>query len=788
MMQYRISRAAWVVAHAFLLLACTNEKEEALPRENGSVVFDTRAIVDDIDVYLFDGEGAHDGEFNRKIQNIVRSTGKLSMSIPVGKWNLALVGGNGVSPGQFIAPVRGTRASRSKMWETLPVNGVLPSVPEIRLAVIDGQVITHNASHRATAEMKRNVAKVAIVVQDARGFNEQGKHVIRLHDVPTSLAWSGELYPDEQNPEVSKVPMSGEVTIFKNPADAGRQLSDTLTFIVPAHAGVDAKDSTTHRMKLSVDLELLTGDRYRRDDIVIPRVPVANGVLFIGLKAKNVIEVTAEVLDWQDQLLDADLSNVTLYTSAPALVLASTDTLFARTNAPSITVTPGVSWITCTVLPATGGQVPVVVTADVASYDPRAGQRQGSITVKAGNVVKNIPVTQRPAFGSLLASKRDVYLSPVTNPDRSRDVVEISSTAPAPFNTWQIAPLPSLVTLSPATGPGTRSVTFTRKMPASATDRSVYGDERVVVSSPGTLDTLSINVHSLYLDLAEDLYSIDNPLKNADTTVVFKGALAAYGGARAVNAVTKPSWVKGVSTSTAGDLAITVVRDPDEERRAGTVTVAHASDPDYRASFVVVQEMVVRIPKFNYFVIRFDWSKCIPEDPNRKLDIDVAVRFFGNTGASGQVMPYDNKPVGFAMGNLSVTYNGQELLAWGGDQNQAGGESVLFNAPVLDNDLESPRIIKMEVYAIWYDGGVQTISKTPVNLDIVAYEGGTMTNDNHVYKNTGGKTVYQHTHAARVSKKGGVGLDYPARYTKVCEIEYDKLKHSARVTMVAPAQ
>ncbi|MFR1241824.1 MAG: hypothetical protein ACLSDJ_11980 [Butyricimonas faecihominis] len=92
-----------------------------------------------------------------------------------------------------------------------------------------------------------------------------------------------------------------------------------MYFIIPAHKGNDylnanPKDTTESHMKVSVDLACEGGSRFQKTDVVIPRVPRVNGILLVRLLVGGKLDVTADVLGWEDVELNADLSQTQLYT------------------------------------------------------------------------------------------------------------------------------------------------------------------------------------------------------------------------------------------------------------------------------------------------------------------------------------------------------------------------------------------------------------------------------------------------------------------------------------------
>ncbi|MFR4037159.1 MAG: hypothetical protein ACLTZT_04720 [Butyricimonas faecalis] len=242
--------------------------------------------------------------------------------------------------GGLIQPVRRAARKDLKMWETQPTGGVLPSMPELRgTASIDGQQVIggQDNSVAGTTILSRNVALVKVIA-DAGGLDVNGTHKLELKDVPTTLNWEGGLFPTAKNPRVSTVPMTGTFRVKDSTSLPGHQRSDTLYFVIPAHKGNDylnanPKDTTESHMKVSVDLACVGGSHFQKTDVVIPRVPRVNGILLVRLLVGGKLDVTADILGWEDVELNADLSQTQLYTDKASVGLSYKDTLYVNTNA-----------------------------------------------------------------------------------------------------------------------------------------------------------------------------------------------------------------------------------------------------------------------------------------------------------------------------------------------------------------------------------------------------------------------------------------------------------------------
>lgn len=302
-----------------ILLGCSSCSNEEIVSDNEIVKNGIRlrfaGVSENIrqytEVYAFNGQTPNLDYFNHKPLNIERTSEALKMDMFVGKWNLFLVGCNemDIRP-HLIAPQFISEKSNMPMWVTQPSGGLLPDVPEIRTALIDGLTIVRDQSHDATAVLERNVAKVRVVLKDGVGFKVGGGHTFSLLNVPTSLSWSGGLYPNKTNPTTTTVPMTKPVTFYESSVLPGHQQSDTIDFIIPAHKSLSAGDLSTH--PISVGVKLITaGSTEYINDVVIPIIPENNKIMVINLIAKGGIEVKVDVKDWETV---SSSNNIDLYT------------------------------------------------------------------------------------------------------------------------------------------------------------------------------------------------------------------------------------------------------------------------------------------------------------------------------------------------------------------------------------------------------------------------------------------------------------------------------------------
>nr|WP_262907113.1 BACON domain-containing carbohydrate-binding protein [Bacteroides fragilis] len=765
----------------FLAFACTDDRESpGGTNGNPSLVFRmTRAsadIINNTQVYLFDGDGATAGQFRQKVPDVTYAADRLTMPVAAGTWDITLVSADGDVNSGLIQPVRGQARSSLKMWETRSVGGSLPSMPELRTAYITGQQVIAGQDNVAseTALLSRNVALVKVVIADAGGLDINGTHTMKLTNVPTTLNWEGGLYPNKNNPTVSAEPMTGTFTIHNNTAMAGHQYSDTLRFIVPAHKGTDylnalPTDTTTSHLKLSVDLASEGGTRFEKTDVVIPRVPRVNGILLVRIFLGGKLDVSTEILNWQDTQLEADLSQTQLYTDKASVGLAFKDTIHVNTNAREYTVekAPEATWIT-SVKKLDGNAVEI--TADLDSYVDNH-PRTSYITIKANNVTKKIPVTQRPDRGTIKVSEHKLIFCPKVHEKRSVEVKSIGGD-------WIFLGSSPKATSDIQNGvKGNTTVNFTRTSTIKPDDfDTCYGDGQIVVKNKTTLDTDTISLVNCYIHMDDGVINAVAPTGTAQTAVTNSQDVTVFGGSRNILFDSWESWIHNdlswnPSTQV---LTMTTDREPSDEARDGSLIFHHADCSDYQVTAKVHQDVIVTIPAFDFFVVKFTWVNN---------DVDIAVEFSGNdvSGNGNNNSSYDKYPVGWSFTN-SVRYNNQELLRWGGDATGGQGETAFFNAPVLEGDVNSPRKIKLDVYATWFTPGRAPDKMT---FTMSAYKGGTMVQNGTNFDNQGGETLYQQGHTVMITTTKGKETYATGGYTKVATITYDRIKHSATVNVWA---
>ena len=449
--------------------------------------------------------------------------------------------------------------------------------------------------------------------------------------------------------------------------------------------------------------------------------------------------------------------------------MAFKDTIHVNTNAREYTVekAPEATWIT-SVKKLDGNAVEI--TADMDSYVDNH-PRTSYITIKANNVTKKIPVTQRPDRGTIKVSEHKLIFCPKAHENRSVEVKSIGGD-------WIFLGSSPKATSDIQSGvKGNTTVNFTRTSTIKPDDfDTCYGDGQIVVKNKTTLDTDTISLVNCYIHMDDGVINAVAPTGTAQTAVTNSQDVTVFGGSRNILFDSWESWIHNdlswnPSTQV---LTMTTDREPSDEARYGSLIFHHADCSDYQVTAKVHQDIIVTIPAFDFFVVKFTWVDN---------DVDIAVEFSGNdvSGNGNNNSSYDKYPVGWSF-TRSVQYNNQELLRWGGDATGGQGETAFFNAPVLEGDVNSPRKIKLDAYATWYTNGRAPDKMT---FTMSAYKGGTMVQNGTNFDNQGGETLYQQGHTVMITTTKGKETYATGGYTKVATITYDRIKHSATVNVWA---
>lgn len=268
------------------------------------------AFMDNALIYVF----TDDDKFKEKKLNVFKNGNILSTYMPVGTWNLVLLTCDTDIADKIILPPYGG-ANTYPMWKTgftTSANEFLSQTPaELRYESLPDTDIFENLVTKKQATLNRNVAKIQVILKNYTGFDQinPGKNAyafVDLLDVPTTLNWKGEYYPDKDYPDNSGNKPIREYFNFDNQLKA-----DTVNFIVPAHRGSDAfdvqhNDTTTHKLRLRTSMPLKGESYFGKTPVEISFVPKVNRIIqlivtFRGEPETN-LDIKVTVKDWADPI------------------------------------------------------------------------------------------------------------------------------------------------------------------------------------------------------------------------------------------------------------------------------------------------------------------------------------------------------------------------------------------------------------------------------------------------------------------------------------------------------
>lgn len=502
------------------------------------------------------------------------------------------------------------------------------------------------------------------------------------------------------------------------------------------------------------------------------------------------IKGTLNVLPWNENTITSDLSQTFLSIQETITKIGVEKNFTFTTNAlPSeCSLTSESSWLTASF--TSSNQIKIT-----AASDDYTTPRSGVLKLKVKNLTKMITVNQYPfpvQDGSIYLTPRTLYLSEAApsknvslqvSPETSRWLQTGGNTANATCNA--------------SSGAGNASLTFTAG--------SSYGNTYYKFANLNTMEYDSIKVCNLHLEVPSSV-----EIGGQEGTTDFTDLKALGGDQKWVVKSVSDSWM--VVTNVDGVLRIKAEAGPDEQRRTGSIIIAHANDPNYTKTITVTQldHIIITIPEFEFLVFKYDWTGTGGQD------LDTATEFM-NTGLT----KVDSRPLGFGLygttvglpngsttseaGNTGTSATagdgghitdstGKSVLVWGGDNtNQNAGESLYIDVKNLcssNNYDVLPRYVYIDLYAIWWS----TSSSTPIKILLTAYKGGTMQryadtyNDSSLRKNfynNTGEVVYSNSSSPAtrviVNKQTQAFNNYRTLFDKVGRVTFDKIKRSASI-------
>ena len=190
--------------------------------------------------------------------------------------------------------------------------------------------------------------------------------------------------------------------------------------------------------------------------------------------------------------------------------------------------------------------------------------------------------------------------------------------------------------------------------------------------------------------------------------------------------------------------------------------------------FCLEKEEVITVKDFDYLVVRWTWTQADGKD------LDVA---FGIVDPKPLVLGGNDfacQWLGWSMSGNNKPYL-TDYFKWGGDNRQDGAEAILIKMKDFRDEylaeLNTKGItqITFDTYLNWYDKRFNG----NYNYQIIAYKGGTMTDNNYNWINTGGVEILNtavNGNCTAVGHPSGAGI---VNYAKAISIEYNVTTNTA---------
>lgn len=819
-------------AGLFLLSSCGEESLKGPDDVNGKDITLTFGRADAIPLARntvlaqFHSLTAGDGGYRGMPDLDYPSENSITFNLGEGSWDFRMVSANDeASLSGIMEPAFGKTAVQSLMWRAADNTAEAPEIytSAIQNVEMEGHweapeggagvdKFVPDRDYRYPAQYTRNVAKLSLTFGKSEDLKPGGSHKVYISNVPRALNWAGGLYPDKNNPEINPTPLECDFNLITVDGEEERQIgTNTVEHLIPAHRGTDyanpatATDTTTSLLRLSVDLEAVDGSRIRKQNVVLCYAPKMNGVYNIEVSYnKRKLTVNTSIIPWKDENVNADIVNRSIVTDKAEVGLAWKDTIRIQSREPyTVTRAADASWLTLRDLGSNAWEI----TANTDTY-VYGSPRSSYISIVSGLLEKRVPVTQRPENkGTIKAvftnpganeSAKQCWLSP-PHPNKAVRVTSIGGD-------WAVEDEFRTVPISGSAG--VTNTAITRKDDQEIMNDDIdaaFGNGPVVFYNKRTLDTDTLWVDNLFIGARDDVIEIAQPTSRPDTTDL-TNHVAVKGGLADVTIISLPSFIKAAGTyynPATGIFTFVSQRHPTGEDQWGDIVLGHKSDPDYRVTLPIDQAILVVIPEFDYFVIKYTWSAA---------DVDIQVGFWGNEttvnyrnknyncSASNTLNASPSSKTGWVgwNHNNTSTFAGKTVLQWGGDATGGQGETVFFNAKQINAypypggkvaytkpngqpgqravDVNEPnllpRVVKLSCCAGWYSGS-GTITCT-----IYCYLGGSMVQSGTNFNNSGGSVVYTTTTTGTTTAKPTSG---GGTYLRFCTIEYDRKKHTANV-------
>ncbi len=454
----------------------------------------------------------------------------------------------------------------------------------------------------------------------------------------------------------------------------------------------------------------------------------------------KLIEGILNILPWDENTIISDISQTFLTVKETVFNMGVSKDFYYATNAETgdCSLESGASWLTAS-FDATNN---IKLTATGADYTV---PRSTTLKIKVKNLTKVITVNQTPIIttGSITLNPKTIYIS------ESPTFKDVALTVDPTASSWiKIDGDASIASCNYTTGTGNQTLRFTR---GGTYDNTIYK-----FLNKSTLEYDEVKVCNLNMITPVDIVvaSTGGTVTNTD--------VSALGGDANWVVDSKSSWITS-AINNGGDLTFTAEAETSYIDREGFIIVRHINDINFKKTIKVIQSAkIIPIPPFDYLCVYYTWDSAAGND------LDTRTEFI-NTGINvgGSI---DGCAVGYGRCNSAGVKN---FLKWGADNMGSGGESVLVDMqalcvvqyfPIL------PAIINLDMYATWYGAKGTGI----ITAEVVAWQGGTMSLSNYVWKNTGGTEVHRSTRRMTVTQRY-------SNYNYLAQLQYNKNTQAANV-------
>ncbi len=330
--------------------------------------------------------------YDTELLNLLKSTAdqKVGCKIKTGDWHLAVVSAPAAYPveqANWQSPI-----DEQLLYKYAPQNPLgngHTKAAELFTDYIDLPLIAEDETKNVNASLTRNVARVQLIVKEVPGSINTASdgHRVYLHHIPQKIGYTGSLLPNGTVPDTLPSPVYAALPLMlRNGIVQG---TDTLNFIIPAHKGDLTGDLSTHKMKLSVELQKNDGTTHRVQ-APIPLTALCNQTLRINLTVNTSCVIEAGIHPWVDEEHNIELGRTHLKVNKTQVRMAQRDVLFIESNESiEIDSTSIADWLDIT---ASNNNTQLNLSANFSTYPGTA--RRTSFIIKSGQIEKTINVEQ----------------------------------------------------------------------------------------------------------------------------------------------------------------------------------------------------------------------------------------------------------------------------------------------------------------------------------------------------------------------------------------------------------